>query len=100
MKAYMVPPSALPDHLDDQQQTDDDWTHGGHQGPFQTVQGFRHQSLLQQRLVKKAGQSLRAQPGLACFDLGRRTQLRAHVQRKAAPTQKCPLKKGAGKIDG
>ena len=83
MKAYMVPPSALPDHLDDQQQTDDDWTHGGHQGPFQTVQGFTHMSLLQQRLVKKAGQSLRAQPGLACFDLRRR----AHVQCKAAPAQ-------------
>jgi hypothetical protein len=55
-----LPQSALPDHPDNQQQTDDDRTHGCHQGPFQTVKGFRHQTLLQQPLVKEPGQTLRA----------------------------------------
>ena len=79
MKAYMVPPSALPNHPDDQQQTDDERTHGGQQGPFQTVQGFGHQSLLQQRRLKKPVQSLRPEPGLAGLDLGRRAHVRAHL---------------------
>jgi len=54
------------------------WPHGAQRGPFQTVQGSRHRSPTAAAL-KEPGQTLRAQPGLAGFDLGRGAQVRAQL---------------------
>jgi hypothetical protein len=42
MSAYMVPPSTLPHHPDDQQHADHERAHGGQRGLVRAMQGFRH----------------------------------------------------------